>query len=146
MHRGMPDAHRTPSLARRNLMDKPVLLNHEALLWEHARQAGMSRREFLRLLALAGSAALLASCGSPSGTTTTPMAPSTTSGSAVGGTTMFAKAEDSLIKVFATELGTRWDQSQEFLTPVEQFYVRNRYPSPIVDHKAWRLKVSGDAV
>jgi DMSO/TMAO reductase YedYZ molybdopterin-dependent catalytic subunit len=59
---------------------------------------------------------------------------------------MFAKAEDSLIKVFATELGTRWDQSQEFLTPVEQFYVRNRYPSPMVDPKTWRLKVSGDAV
>lgn len=68
----------------------------------------MSRREFLRLLGLAGSAALLASCGAPSGSTTTtaPAAPPTASSSAAG-TKMFAKAENPLIKIFATELGTR---------------------------------------
>jgi sulfane dehydrogenase subunit SoxC len=107
----------------------------------------MSRREFLRLLRLGGSAALLAACGASSTSPTAlPNPTAIGSGASSASTQMFAKPEESLIKVFATELGTRWDQSKEFLTPVGQFYVRNRYPSPIVDPKTWRLKVQGDAI
>lgn len=48
--------------------------------------------------------------------------------------------------MFATELGTPWFRQTSFVTPYEQFYVRNRYASPRVDAKTWRLRVSGDAI
>jgi sulfane dehydrogenase subunit SoxC len=117
-------------------------LKLEELLWQRAQRVGMGRREFLRLLALSGSAAFLGACGAGATQTTTPQ--TTTAATPV--TKMFAKPEEPLLKIFATELGTRWDTSDAFITPVEQFYVRNRYPSPILDAKTWRLKVSGDAV
>ena len=31
-----------------------------------------------------------------------------------------------------------------FITPIDRHYVRNHYPVPDVDVKAWRLRVEGD--
>lgn len=59
---------------------------------------------------------------------------------------MFAKSEEPFLKVFATELGTKWFDETSFVTPYEHFYVRNRYATPIVDKASWKLRVYGDAV
>lgn len=110
----------------------------EAALWERARQTGLNRRDFFRLLGLGGAAAILTACGAAS-------SPAPTAAPAAG-TKMFVKPEEPLLKIFATELGERWDRTTSFITPIEQFYVRNRYVSPVVDPKTWRLKVTGDAI
>lgn len=114
----------------------------QQVLWSRAKQVGMTRRDFLRLLSVGGTAALLAACGTSQGQS----APSAPAASAAAQQRMFVKAEEPLIKVFATELGTRWDQAREYLTPVEQFYVRNRYASPVIEPQTWRLRISGDAI
>lgn len=124
-------------------------LTQQDVLWTHAQRVGMTRRDFLRVVALGGSAALLAACGTQE-TAIGPPAQAASS-AAPGSSTavpkaMFVKAEAPLIKVFATELGTRWDQATAYLTPVEQFYVRNRYATPSVDPTTWRLKISGDGI
>ncbi len=103
---------------------------------QEACAPGISRRDFVRLSALGGAAAALGSgIGKP--------APAFAQARA---SQMFFKQEEPLLKVFDTELGTRWDQQTTFITPVEQFFVRNRYASPAVDPRTWRLKISGDAI
>jgi len=114
-------------------------------LWEHARRSGMDRRRFLGLLGAGGAAAVLAGCQSSGparpGAVNAPTSPTTSLG-----TKVFAKPEEPLLKVFGTELGTPWYEQTTFVTPHQQFFVRNRYPSPVVDPSIWRLKVVGDAV
>lgn len=117
-------------------------------LWARARHHGMSRRTFFRTLSQGGLLALLAACGE-SAATPTPFPLPQSSGAVPppsAPAAMFAKSDAPFLKVFATELGTRWDQATGFLTPVERFYVRNRYPTPRVDAASWRLKVTGDAI
>ena len=65
----------------------------DASLWEKAKSAGMSRRNFLALTALGGSAAVLAACGVDS----TPV-PSPDSG----------PAGDAIARVPLPQLGRRW--------------------------------------
>jgi DMSO/TMAO reductase YedYZ molybdopterin-dependent catalytic subunit len=105
--------------------------------WQKAERLGMSRREFVRLWALGGAAAVFGGRF---------LRPATAHAQQARASQMFFKKEEPLLKVFDTELGTRWDQQTTWITPVEHFYVRNRYASPAVDPKTWRLKVSGDAV
>lgn len=59
---------------------------------------------------------------------------------------VFAKPEGRTLKVFETELGTPWYEQTNWVTSHDLFFVRNRYPSPIVDANSWELKVSGDAI
>ena len=40
----------------------------------------------------------------------------------------------------------RWFDFTSYITPVERFFVRNRYASPAVNLTTWSLKVHGDAV
>lgn len=106
-------------------------------LWEQARRAGIGRKEFMRLSALGGAAAVLAA-SVPAARTAQAQAPMR----------MFFKSDyaEYFHKPWSTELGARWFDYNTFITPVERFFVRNRYASPGVTLPTWRLKVTGDAI
>jgi sulfane dehydrogenase subunit SoxC len=109
---------------------------HEDALWAHARRAGMSRKEFMRFSALGGAAAVLG----------VPALPRTAQ--AQGPMRLFFKADyaEYFHKPWSTELGSRWFDFNTFITPVERFFVRNRYASPGVNLPTWKLKVHGDGI
>jgi sulfane dehydrogenase subunit SoxC len=109
----------------------------EARLWAKAQQLGMSRKEFLRLWGLGGLAAV-AGAVYPLGRAAQAQQPMR----------LFFKADyaEFFHKPWATELGARWFDFTTFVTPIERFFVRNRYASPAVNLAAWRLRVTGDAI
>lgn len=62
------------------------------------------------------------------------------------------KDDSRLLNIGATvRSGNYWDFST-FITPVEEFYVRNHYPTPIaeakpvLDPKQWRMKIHGNGL
>jgi DMSO/TMAO reductase YedYZ molybdopterin-dependent catalytic subunit len=62
------------------------------------------------------------------------------------------KNDARLLNIGATvRSGNYWDFST-FMTPVEEFYVRNHYPTPLVeqkpvlDPKNWKLKIHGNGI
>ncbi len=62
------------------------------------------------------------------------------------------KDDSRLLNIGATvRSGNYWDFST-YITPVEEFFVRNHYPTPLVeakpvlDPKQWRMKIHGNAV
>ena len=62
------------------------------------------------------------------------------------------KDDSRLLNIGATvRSGNYWDFST-YITPVEEFYVRNHYPTPLVeakpvlDRKNWKMKIHGNAV
>lgn len=62
------------------------------------------------------------------------------------------KDDSRLLNIGATvRSGNYWDFST-YITPVEEFYVRNHYPTPIaetkpvLDPKQWRMKIHGNAL
>jgi sulfane dehydrogenase subunit SoxC len=62
------------------------------------------------------------------------------------------KDDSRLLNIGATvRSGNYWDY-RTFMTPIEQFYVRNHYPTPLVESKPilapenWKMRVHGNAV
>jgi DMSO/TMAO reductase YedYZ molybdopterin-dependent catalytic subunit len=109
----------------------------DSTLLEHARRAGISRKDFMRLSALGGAGAVLGT-----------VAPGARTAQAQAPMRLFFKADyaEYFHKPWSTELGSRWFDFNTFITPVERFFVRNRYASPGVNLPTWRLKVTGDAI
>ena len=64
----------------------------------------------------------------------------------------FVKDVGLLTDLNATNQGGAWWNFDTYITPVEQFYIRNEYATPRaeidkrVDPRFWRLKIHGDAV
>jgi DMSO/TMAO reductase YedYZ molybdopterin-dependent catalytic subunit len=99
-------------------------------------KGGLSRQAFLRLMAVGGPVAAAALSGLPR------------EAAAQAPLRLFFKADypEYFHKPWATELGARWFDFTSYVTPVERFFVRNRYASPAVNLSTWRLQVHGDAV
>ena len=115
-------------------------------LWELADSRGMGRREFLRLLAAGGAAAVLAACtgtGQPSGGEAAPQTSGTT-GTVAQSSTWF-KDTTPFIQHGSTSLETRLERMQGIMTPNELFFARNNSVSLDIDTANWRLLVDGDA-
>jgi DMSO/TMAO reductase YedYZ molybdopterin-dependent catalytic subunit len=62
------------------------------------------------------------------------------------------KPDDRLLNIGATvRTGRYWDFTT-WMTPVEEFYVRNHYPTPTAEEKpelakqAWKMRIHGDSV
>jgi DMSO/TMAO reductase YedYZ molybdopterin-dependent catalytic subunit len=56
------------------------------------------------------------------------------------------KDDSRLLNIGATvRSGNYWDFST-YITPVEEFYVRNHYPTPLVEAKQWRMKIHGNGL
>ena len=115
-------------------------------LWELADSRGIGRREFLRLLAVGGAAAVLAACtgaGMPSGGQGTPQ----TGGAAgtVAQSSTWFKDTAPFIQHGSTSLETRLERMEGIMTPNELFFARNNSASLDIDAANWRLRVDGDA-
>jgi hypothetical protein len=101
-------------------------------LWRKASAAGLDRKTFLRMMTVGGSAAVGATlAGFPR------------SSVAQAPLRLFFKADypEYFHKPWATELGARWFDFTSYITPIERFFVRNRYASPAVNVATWSLKV-----
>ncbi len=105
-------------------------------LWRVSRESGMSRRDFVRLLAAGGSTAVLSACDRRADTPHTPSDPEDAP---------WVKNPAPFIR-HPTNLETRLENLTGFLTPNSQFFVRNHAPTPRIDPAAYRLRVEGDAV
>jgi sulfane dehydrogenase subunit SoxC len=119
------------------LVETPGKDHINRALWTVARRKGLSRRHFLRLLALGGTAAVVAACRDVESTPTP--APD-------GEPNGFAKDPSPFIPR-GTNLETRLELLDGWITPNELFFVRNNSPlSPRIDAGTWRLRVQGDAI
>lgn len=64
----------------------------------------------------------------------------------------FVKDVGLLTDLNPTNQGGAWWNFDTYITPIEQFYIRNAFPTPRpeldqrVDPRYWRLKIHGDAV
>jgi hypothetical protein len=105
-------------------MTATVSTSSEESLWRKTTAAGIDRKTFLRLMAAGGSAAV--------GAALTQL-PRDAAGQAP--LRLFFKADypEYFHKPWATELGARWFDFTSYITPVERFFVRNRYASPAVN-------------
>ena len=115
-------------------------------LWELADRRGMGRREFLRLLAAGGAAAVLAACtgtGQPGAGQGTPQTGGAT-GTVAQSPTWF-KDTEPFIQHGSTSLETRLERMEGIMTPNELFFARNNSASLDIDAANWRLRVDGDA-
>jgi DMSO/TMAO reductase YedYZ molybdopterin-dependent catalytic subunit len=62
------------------------------------------------------------------------------------------KADNRLLNIGATVRSGRYWEFTTWMTPVEEFYIRNHYPTPVSEEKpelvreTWKMRVHGDAV
>lgn len=120
-------------------------------LWSMCRQRGISRREFLRLMAVGGTAAVLAACtaaenGQNEQIPATGETPAAEGGETPTGDQPWAK-DPAPFTIRGGNLETHLENLPGWITPGELFFVRNNAPaSPRIDASAYRLRVEGDSV
>ncbi|HEV2357434.1 MAG TPA: molybdopterin-dependent oxidoreductase [bacterium] len=112
---------------------------------DSARRAGLSRREFVRLLSTGGALALF---GTSAGLVGRP-ARAQGAGADVMATYQKNFVEGTAGNFYwlaATVAGSHWWKFTSDVTPAERLFLRARYKTPIVDKAAWKLRVTGDAI
>src|SRR5579864_805721 len=119
--------------------------NGEEVLWTVAREAGVSRREFIRLLGAGGALAIF---GVAAGSSAHPAWAQSTASDTIA-TYQKNFLEDITTNFYglgATVLGSHWWKFTTDVIPSERLFLRSRYKTPAVDKVAWKLKVTGDAI
>ena len=119
-------------------------------MWELARASGISRRRYLKLLAVGGAAGVLAACsgqrlprsGDGASATGTPITAAAGDGAAGPG---YFKDPAPFIERGTAGLEARLENMPGVTTPNRLFFVRNNYRSLDLDADSWRLSVEGDA-
>ena len=115
-------------------------------LWQFAKARGMSRRRFLQLMILGGSAAVIAACSDVGDLGLTQTA-ATHAGTPVAAESMpFFKDAAPFILHEDKGLEARLENMQGVITPNKFFFVRNNSVSLDLDASDWRLSIMGDAV
>ena len=120
-------------------------------LWAMCRQHGISRRDFLRLMAIGGTAAVLAACtnaenGQNGQIPQTGETPAAEEEETPSGEERWAKSSDPFI-IRGGNLETRLENLPGWITPGELWFVRNNAPaSPRIEAGDYRLRVEGDGV
>ena len=120
-------------------------------MWELARASGISRRRYLKLLAVGGAAGVLAACsgqrlprsGDGASATGTPITAAAGDGAAGPG---YLKDPAPFIERGTAGLEARLENMPGVTTPNRLFFVRNNSRSLDLDADSWRLSVEGDAV
>ncbi len=102
-------------------------------IWDLARNSGISRRRYLKLLAVGGAAAVLAACSGQK-----------LSSDAAGQMDFFKNPDPFIQRKLGLE--ARLENMQGTITPNRFFFVRNNSKSLDLDAQAWRLAIDGDAV
>ena len=108
------------------------------------------RRQFFVSAAAFGAA--VTGAGLAQAQTATPAAGPASAPAAAPARKVFIKDDSRLLNIGATvRSGNYWDFST-YITPIEEFFVRNHYPTPIaeakpvLDPKQWKMKIHGNAV
>lgn len=104
-------------------------------LWTYSRAHGLSRRHFVHLFTLGGAGAVLAACETP------PSPDQAASAEALP----WVKDPSPFVRR-SLNLETRLENLNGFITPNEQFFVRNHAATPTLDASTYRLQVEGDAI
>ena len=123
----------------------------EALVREALRSGAVSdRRRFFVSAAAFGAAAAAPLTAAAQATPAAPTAAAPAP--AAPPRRVLVKSDARLLNIGATvRSGNYWNFST-YVTPIEEFYVRNHYPTPLVadkpvlDPKNWKLKIHGNAV
>ncbi len=110
-------------------------------LWQFARETGMTRRHFLKLLSAGGAAAVLASCTGLAPPTALPSVGENSSKAP-----LYFKDPTPFIDHGAGNLEARLENMEGLVTPSRFFFVRNNSERLDVDAADWRLSIEGDAV
>ena len=119
-------------------------------MWELARASGISRRRYLKLLAVGGAAAVLAACSGQklprSGDGASAATPTTDVTEAAAAGPGYFKDPAPFIERGTAGLEARLEHMKGAITPNRLFFVRNNSRSLDLDADSWRLSVEGDAV
>ncbi len=123
----------------------PTSANGAEALWDLAREAGLSRRQFFRLLSAGGALAVF---GASAGSVARLARAQSTAGDVTAAYQKnFVKdTTKNFYHLGATIAASRWWEFSSDVIPYERLFIRSRYVTPIVDKTTWRLKVTGDAV
>lgn len=138
-------------------MGQPSELDYEAeRLDERLRvlERRIGRRRFLELVGLAGTGAILGACGrksggdkaAPSTATTSPGATATTAVANPGGWAKPVSGADFILH--GTNAEMRWEtmRNHGYVTPNDQFFIRNHLSTARIDRAGWRLRIEGTGV
>ena len=119
----------------------------EESLWRFVSVRGMDRRQFLRLMMVGGTAAVIAACtGADSPIQTSESAPGQTSSNASPVSPWFKETTPFFVHDDKKSLEARLENMQGLITPNRLFFVRNNSASLDLDASNWRLSVEGDGV
>jgi DMSO/TMAO reductase YedYZ molybdopterin-dependent catalytic subunit len=123
----------------------PASANDEKALWTLAREAGLSRRQFIRLLSVRGALAVFGASEGPGARLA--WAQNTAGDVMAAYQRNFVKdTTQSFYHLGATVAASYWWEFATDVIPYERVFIRNRYKTPIVDKTTWKLKVTGDAI
>ena len=124
---------------------EPTSANGEEALWDLAREAGLSRREFIRLLSTAGALAVFGASAGSAARLAWAQSPASDA-IAIYQKTFVKDITKNFYGLSATVLGSHWWKFATDVIPSERLFLRSRYKTPIVDKATWKLKVTGDAI
>lgn len=120
-------------------------------LWGLERRMG--RRRFLEWIGLTGAGALLVGCGGDNGeddgaTATSDTAGATTSTAPANPGGWVKAVPDEKFILHNTNAEMRWEQMRHhgYVTPNDQFFIRNHSSTPRIDQATWRLRIGGSGV
>ena len=105
-------------------------------IWREGERRGLSRRTFLQLLSTGGVGAVLAACEGAEQSATLDLADQGA---------VWVKDPAPFIR-HPTNLETRLEHLDGFLTPNSHFFVRNHAPTPRIDLVTYRLRIEGDGI
>jgi sulfane dehydrogenase subunit SoxC len=113
--------------------DSYLAARSDEYLWSESKRLGLSRRNFLKILAAVGSLTPLASAGVLPAAAPQPVLKPT---------------PPELFNDFGSNKETRWEAmyGRGYLVPNELFFVRNHTRTPTIEITNWRLKVEGSGV
>ncbi len=115
-------------------------------LWELVRARGMDRRQFLKLMAAGGAAAVLSACGGVESLVETTQPPPSQAPTTPASNPPWFKDPTPFIRHNGKSLEARLESMQGLITPNRLFFVRNNSASMDLDVEDWRLSIEGDAV
>ena len=122
------------------------LRSYSECLWELVRARGMDRRQFLRLMAAGGAAAVLSACGGVESLGEPTQPPPSQVTPTLASNPPWFKDPAPFIRHNGKSLEARLESMQGLITPNRLFFVRNNSTSMDLKVGDWRLSIEGDAV
>ena len=112
----------------------------------------LDRRSFFVSAGAFAAAAVPATTLAQGTPTPAPSAPAPAAAPATPPRRIIRKPDDRLLNIGATVRSGRYWDFTTWMTPVEEFYIRNHYPTPVAEEKpelvrqTWKMRVHGDSI